>query len=81
MQVRYVVWSRSMEYAALISKHTLTLVNRKLEILFQQQESTIVKSGAWDEDGIFLYTTSNHIKLACFRALVLEILCFIENCT
>ncbi|PAV66797.1 hypothetical protein WR25_10521 [Diploscapter pachys] len=63
-KVRYVVWSRSMEYAALISKHTLTLVNRKLEILFQQQESTIVKSGAWDEDGIFLYTTSNHIKYA-----------------
>jgi hypothetical protein len=23
-----------------------------------------VKSGAWDESGVFIYTTSNHIKYA-----------------
>ncbi|KAK6730515.1 hypothetical protein RB195_007150 [Necator americanus] len=63
-KVRYVIWSKNMEYAALLSKHTLTLINRKLEVLCTQQESTRVKSGAWDEDGIFLYTTSNHIKYA-----------------
>ncbi|KIH62764.1 WD domain, G-beta repeat protein [Ancylostoma duodenale] len=63
-KVRYVIWSKNMEYAALLSKHTLTLINRKLEVLCTQQESTRVKSGAWDEDGIFLYTTSNHIKEA-----------------
>ncbi|CAI5439371.1 unnamed protein product [Caenorhabditis angaria] len=63
-KVRYVIWSKSMEYAALLSKHTLTLVNRKLEILCTQQESTRVKSGAWDDDSVFLYTTSNHIKYA-----------------
>ena len=28
------------------------------------QESTRVKSGAWDDDGVFIYTTSNHIKYA-----------------
>lgn len=28
------------------------------------QESTRVKSGAWDDNGIFIYTTSNHIKYA-----------------
>ncbi|CCD73511.1 Coatomer subunit alpha [Caenorhabditis elegans] len=63
-KVRYVIWSKSMEFAALLSKHTLTLVNRKLEILCTQQESTRVKSGAWDDDSVFLYTTSNHIKYA-----------------
>ncbi|KAK5969632.1 Coatomer alpha subunit, partial [Trichostrongylus colubriformis] len=63
-KVRYVIWSKNMEYGALLSKHTITLINRKLEVLCSQQESTRVKSGAWDEDGIFLYTTSNHIKYA-----------------
>ncbi|CAB3408946.1 unnamed protein product [Caenorhabditis bovis] len=63
-KVRYVIWSKSMEFAALLSKHTLTLVNRKLEILCTQQESTRVKSGAWDGDSVFIYTTSNHIKYA-----------------
>uniref|UniRef100_A0A0N5AHK6 Coatomer subunit alpha n=1 Tax=Syphacia muris TaxID=451379 RepID=A0A0N5AHK6_9BILA len=63
-KVKYVIWSRNMEYAALLSKHTLTLVNRKLEILCSVQESTRVKSGAWDDGGVFLYTTSNHIKYA-----------------
>ncbi|CAI2316133.1 unnamed protein product [Caenorhabditis sp. 36 PRJEB53466] len=63
-KVRYVIWSKTMDFAALLSKHTLTLVNRKLEILCTQQESTRVKSGAWDDESVFLYTTSNHIKYA-----------------
>lgn len=53
-----------MEYAALISKHTLTLISKRLEILCSVQESTRVKSGAWDDSGVFVYTTSNHIKYA-----------------
>ncbi|KAK6042602.1 hypothetical protein COOONC_19893, partial [Cooperia oncophora] len=61
-KVRYVIWSKNMEYGALLSKHTLTLINRKCYAL--KQESTRVKSGAWDDDGVFLYTTSNHIKYA-----------------
>lgn len=71
-----------MEYAALLSKHTVTLVTRKLAVIFFDyrkffskilffkllssiQESTRVKSGAWDLDNdAFIYTTSNHIKYA-----------------
>ncbi|VDM97379.1 unnamed protein product [Thelazia callipaeda] len=63
-KVKYVVWSKNMEYMALLSKHILTLVSRKLQILCSVQESTRLKSGAWDEGGVFLYTTSNHIKYA-----------------
>ncbi|VDK27188.1 unnamed protein product [Gongylonema pulchrum] len=63
-KVKYVIWSKNLEYAALLSKHTLTLVTRKLQILCSVQESTRVKSGAWEEGGVFLYTTSNHIKYA-----------------
>jgi coatomer subunit alpha len=63
-KVKYVIWSKNMEYAALLSKHTLTLITRKLEVLCSVQESTRVKSGTWDENGVFVYTTSNHIKYA-----------------
>lgn len=58
------MWSKNMEYAALLSKHTLTLISKRLEILCSVQESTRVKSGAWDDNGVFVYTTSNHIKYA-----------------
>jgi len=63
-KVKYVIWSKNMEYAALLSKHTLTLISKRLEILCSVQESTRVKSGAWNDSGVFIYTTSNHIKYA-----------------
>ncbi|VDM67828.1 unnamed protein product, partial [Strongylus vulgaris] len=44
-----------------MNKHLIFL---PLQVLCTQQESTRVKSGAWDDEGIFLYTTSNHIKYA-----------------
>ncbi|KAI1722288.1 coatomer WD associated region domain-containing protein [Ditylenchus destructor] len=53
-----------MEYVAFLSKHTLTLLTKKLEVLCTIQESTRIKSGAWDDSGVFIYTTSNHIKYA-----------------
>lgn len=59
---RYVVWSADMMYLALLAKHTVTICNRKLDILCSLHESTRVKSGAWDDGGLFIYTTSNHIK-------------------
>ncbi|KAL3074516.1 hypothetical protein niasHS_015346 [Heterodera schachtii] len=64
-KVKYVIWSKNMECAALLSKHTVTLVTKRLEVLGTVQESTRVKSGAWDAGNeAFLYTTSNHIKYA-----------------
>ncbi|KAL1131457.1 hypothetical protein AAG570_011074 [Ranatra chinensis] len=61
---RYVVWSPDMTHVTLLAKHTVTICNRKLELLCSIQENTRVKSGAWDENGVFIYTTSNHIKYA-----------------
>jgi coatomer protein complex subunit alpha (xenin) len=59
---RYVVWSHDMNFIALLAKHTVMICNRKLEILCSLHENTRVKSGAWDDSGVFIYTTSNHIK-------------------
>ena len=42
----------------------IAICNRRLELLCTIHESIRVKSGAWDESGVFIYTTSNHIKYA-----------------
>jgi len=61
---RYVVWSSDMSHVALLSKHTVLICTRRLESKCSVHENTRVKSGAWTDDGIFIYTTSNHIKYA-----------------
>lgn len=61
---RYVVWSNDMSHVALLAKHTVNIYNRNMELLCSIHENTRVKSGAWDDSGIFIYTTSNHIKYA-----------------
>ncbi|VDP04651.1 unnamed protein product [Soboliphyme baturini] len=63
-KVKYVIWNGDMSFAALLSKHTMTLVDRKLVVLCSIHESNRVKSGIWNDTGVFLYTTSNHIKYA-----------------
>nr|CAD7196149.1 unnamed protein product [Timema douglasi] len=61
---RYVVWSSDMSHVALLAKHTVNICNRRLESLCSIHENSRVKSGAWDDSGVFIYTTSNHIKYA-----------------
>ncbi|CAL8124546.1 unnamed protein product [Orchesella dallaii] len=64
-KARSVVWSHEMGRAAILSKHSIMICNRSLEILATFEEIAKVKSGAWDESSnTFLYTTSNHIKYA-----------------
>ncbi|ESO90102.1 hypothetical protein LOTGIDRAFT_218145 [Lottia gigantea] len=63
-KVKYVVWSSDMSHVALFSKHVISICNRKLDNLCTIHENIRVKSGAWDESGVFVYTTSNHIKYA-----------------
>lgn len=61
---KYVVWSADMSHVALLAKHTINICNRQLESLCTIQENTRVKSGGWDDSGVFIYTTSTHIKYA-----------------
>ncbi|KAJ8034907.1 Coatomer subunit alpha [Holothuria leucospilota] len=63
-KVRYAVWASDMSHVALLSKHSIAICNRKLKTLCTIHENIRVKSGAWDEHGVFIYTTSNHIKYA-----------------
>lgn len=61
---RYVVWNSNMTTLALLSKHNITVCNRKMELLCSLTETSRVKSAAWEDSGVLIYTTSNHIKYA-----------------
>jgi len=60
--IKYVVWSNDMENVALLSKHAIVIASKKLVHQCTLHETIRVKSGAWDDNGIFIYTTLNHIK-------------------
>ncbi|KAH0134367.1 Coatomer, alpha subunit, partial [Aureobasidium melanogenum] len=60
--VKYVVWSADGLYAALLSKHNVTIVNKSLEQVSTLHETIRIKSAVWDDTGVLLYSTLNHIK-------------------
>ncbi|KAF6156180.1 hypothetical protein GIB67_007997 [Kingdonia uniflora] len=60
--VKYVIWSNDMENVALLSKHAIIIASKKLVHRCILHETIRIKSGAWDDSGVFIYTTLNHIK-------------------
>ncbi|KAK2045106.1 Coatomer, alpha subunit [Colletotrichum somersetense] len=60
--VKYVVWSNDGLYAALLSKHNVTIVTKTLEQVSNLHETIRIKSATWDDAGVLLYSTLNHIK-------------------
>ena len=68
--VKYVVWSSDGLYAALLSKHNVTIVTKSLEQVSTLHETIRIKSAAWDDAGVLLYSTLNHIKYTLLNGLV-----------
>ena len=60
--VKYVVWSADGLHAALLSKHNVTIVTKNLQQVSTLHETIRIKSAAWDDAGVLLYSTLNHIK-------------------
>lgn len=60
--VKYVVWSNDGLYAALLSKHNVTIVTKNLEQVSTLHETIRIKSATWDDAGVLLYSTLNHVK-------------------
>jgi coatomer protein complex subunit alpha (xenin) len=60
--VKYVIWSNDGLYAALLSKHNVTIVTKTLEQVSTLHETIRIKSATWDDAGVLLYSTLNHIK-------------------
>eukprot|EP01025_Chloroclados_australasicus_P052828 TRINITY_DN6173_c0_g1_i3.p1 TRINITY_DN6173_c0_g1~~TRINITY_DN6173_c0_g1_i3.p1 ORF type:complete len:868 (+),score=125.06 TRINITY_DN6173_c0_g1_i3:140-2605(+) len=61
-QIKYVVWNSDMTRVALLSKHAIVISDRKLVHSVTVHETIRVKSAAWDDSGVLLYTTLNHMK-------------------
>lgn len=59
---KYVIWSDNMSRAALVSKHSVQIVNNRLELMCSFHETIAIKGGAFDESGVFIYTTLSHMK-------------------
>ena len=70
--VKYVVWSSDGLYAALLSKHNVTIVNKSLEQISTLHETIRIKSATWDDAGVLLYSTLNHIKYTLLNGYVLS---------
>lgn len=62
--VRHVVWSEDGSKIALLGKNEFVLASKRLQSFCHVYETIRVKSGAWDDNGVFLYTTLNHLKYA-----------------
>mmetsp|Transcript_23197 Transcript_23197/g.64834 ORF Transcript_23197/g.64834 Transcript_23197/m.64834 type:complete len:1217 (-) Transcript_23197:83-3733(-) len=60
--VRHVVWSHNGQYVAFISKHNALMAGKNLEYFHSFHENIRLKSGAWDENGVFVYSTLSHVK-------------------
>lgn len=58
----YAVWSEDNKRLALLGKHVIVLCTSKLDHLATVHETIRVKSAAWDDSGVLLYTTLNHLK-------------------
>ena len=54
--------SPSWLQVALLSKHAIILADAKLKSSCTVHETIRVKSAAWSDAGVLLYTTLNHIK-------------------
>ncbi|KAF2457363.1 coatomer WD associated region-domain-containing protein [Lineolata rhizophorae] len=60
--VKYVVWSNDGLHAALLSKHNVTIVTKNLQQVSSLHETIRIKSATWDDAGVLLYSTLNHVK-------------------
>lgn len=60
--IKYASLSNDGQYIALLSKHTVTIATKDLELVTLMHETIRIKSAAWDDSGVLLYSTLNHIK-------------------
>lgn len=76
--VKYAIWSADNSLVALLSKHTITIANKNFSSHSLIHETIRIKSGAWDDAGVFIYSTLNHIKY-CLSQGDHGVICTLDN--
>jgi len=62
--------SESLCHCCCLIPPAITLATKNLEQLAVLHETIRIKSGAWDDTGVFVYTTLNHLKYALLSGYV-----------
>lgn len=60
--IKYVFWSNDGNHVALLGKHEVKIATKQLEQVCAIHETIRLKSATWDDTGVLLYSTLNHIK-------------------
>ncbi|KAF8625601.1 hypothetical protein AX15_005287 [Amanita polypyramis BW_CC] len=76
--VKYAIWSGDGQLVALMSKHTITVANKTFSQHSLIHETIRIKSGAWDDSGVFIYSTLNHVKY-CLSQGDHGVICTLDN--
>ncbi|KAF8179947.1 coatomer WD associated region-domain-containing protein [Mycena galopus ATCC 62051] len=76
--VKYVVWSNDGSLVALMNKYTITIANKNFSQHSLIHETIRIKSGAWDDSGVFIYSTLNHVK-CCLSQGDHGVICTLDN--
>jgi coatomer protein complex subunit alpha (xenin) len=76
--VKYIIWNQDGSQVALLSKHTITIANKTFTQSTLIHETIRIKSGAWDDAGVFVYSTLNHVKY-CLPQGDHGVICTLDN--
>ncbi|KAI0280233.1 coatomer subunit alpha-2 [Russula aff. rugulosa BPL654] len=77
--VKYIMWSQDGSQVALLSKHSnITIANKTFSQSTLIHETIRIKSGAWDDSGVFIYSTLNHVKY-CLPQGDHGVICTLDN--
>lgn len=60
--VKYCCWSADGQFIAVYSKHTITIATKDFQFVTSLHETIRIKSAAWDDSNVLIYSTLNHIK-------------------
>ncbi|EGD72417.1 COP1 protein [Salpingoeca rosetta] len=63
-RIKYAVWNKDSSQVALLGKHDITVCDKHLRQICTIHETIRVKSAVWEESGVLIYTTLNHLKYA-----------------
>jgi Coatomer WD associated region len=60
--IKRIYWTPNFCHAAVITKTSIFILNKTLQIVNSQKETSKIKSGVFDELNSFVYSTATHIK-------------------
>lgn len=57
-----VYWNATFTHVVCVTKTQIMVLNKNLQVINSQKESSKIKSGCFDEQNSFVYSTSTHVK-------------------